>query len=177
MAPDQKIVEILAVILEGFFGIIGLSIQIVAVQISERLESHAIKLGTDAGYGSSAAVNVLDWELDTVNGGIRYALHLFGRGNLSWLGGGVSSIRLDRIVRTTRVEQDGPFSHKEVREETRDRFRSTSFYVEMGQLVQSFFFEAQPRVGFFWNAKWDYGQHAAESTGGLSLQAGILIGL
>ena len=59
----------------------------------------------------------------------------------------------------------------------RERFRSVSFYIEVGQMVQGFFFDARPRVGLFWNVKYDHGRREASNIGGLLIQVGALVGL
>ena len=132
----------------------------------------ATKFGPGARALRGGPVSLLKWEMRTMNYGLRYALRLFGWKAVSWAGGGLATIVLDRIELRTRTE-----GFEVVEFEIRDRFRSTGYYVEAGQLVQTFLFNARPRIGLFWNAKYDHGCSEAQPIGGFSLRAGALVGL
>ncbi|MFQ5572473.1 MAG: hypothetical protein ACE5G0_22595 [Rhodothermales bacterium] len=135
-----------------------------------RLGAAGLRVGRDS-------TGLLKWDMLNVNVGMRYVVRLFEGHTLSWIGSGVSSIALHRRDISIRNVQISLFQREEMREVKRDTFRSTSFYVELGQMVQSYFFKAKPRVGLFWNAKYDHGRSKEMDIGGLSVQAGIFVGL
>ena len=132
----------------------------------------ATKFGPELRAAGSGAVGLLKWEMRTMNYGVRYAVRLFDWKAVSWAGGGLSTIALDRIELRSRSQ-----GFESIPYEIRDPFRSTGYYVEVGQLVQTFTLNARPRIGLFWNAKYDHGRSAARSIGGFSLRAGALVGL
>ncbi len=156
-----------------------LAVEAIKLTASQRLvgvvqfnQFGATKFGPELQFAGSGSVGLLKWEMQTMNYGVRYAVRLFGWKAVSWAGGGLSTIMLDRIEFRTRTE-----GFDVVEFEIRDRFRSTGYYVEVGQLVQTFLFDARPRIGLFWNAKYDHGRSEARSLGGFSLRAGALVGL
>ena len=132
----------------------------------------ATKFGPQLRAAGSGSVGLLKWEMRTMNYGARYGVRLFGWKAISWAGGGLSTIALDRIELRSRNQ-----GFESIPYEIRAPFRSTGYYVEVGQLVQTFLFNARPRIGLFWNVKYDYGRSEARSIGGFSLRGGALVGL
>ncbi len=137
---------------------------------------NATRLGPGHGAGAEAGGS-LKWDMTVANAGVRYGINLFKVNDISWLGGGISSITLNRNVISSAIERIGPLDFEEVRTVTTSTFESVSFYVEVGQMVQSFEFKAKPRIGLFWNAKYDHGLSHTLNISGLSIQVGFLVGV
>ena len=137
----------------------------------------ATRLGTGREVTGSTLSALVKWDMRTLNVGARYAVNLVRGRDVSWVGAGVSSITLDRNLITSRRVRVNLLDFREERTVTRERFTSTSYYIEVGQMVQSLAFNARPRVGLFWTAKYDGGRSETKPIGGLSIQVGALVGL